>query len=87
MATTYIGNLAHAVRLALEKQLTTGNVYYVVDTELAVSRDFFTELSSALGWSTARSGGPVLVGLDLCADRAIVSASDASDPARADERL
>ena len=58
MATTFIGNLAHAARLALEKQLTTGNVYYIVDTELAVSRDFFTDVSSALGWSTPRSAGP-----------------------------
>jgi nucleoside-diphosphate-sugar epimerase len=37
---------------------TTGNVYNVVDTELSVSRDFFTELSAALGWSAPRSAGP-----------------------------
>ena len=58
LATTFIGNLAHAVQCALEKRLTTGNVYYVVDTELSVSRDFFAELSAALGWSTPRSAGP-----------------------------
>jgi nucleoside-diphosphate-sugar epimerase len=58
MATTFVGNLAHATRCALERKLTTGNVYYVVDTELAVSRDFFTELSTALGWSAPKSAGP-----------------------------
>ena len=58
MATTYITNLAHAVRCSLETKITTGNVYYVVDTELSVSRDFFTELSAALGWSPPRRAGP-----------------------------
>ena len=58
MATTHIANLAHASRLALETKLTTGNVYYVVDTELAVSREFFTDLSTALGWSAPKRGGP-----------------------------
>ena len=58
LSTTYIGNLAHAVRCALETKITTGNVYYVVDTELSVSRDFFTELSAALDWNPARRGGP-----------------------------
>jgi len=58
LATTYIGNLAHAVRCTLETKVTTGNVYYVVDTELSVSRDFFTELSAALGWSPPRRAGP-----------------------------
>jgi nucleoside-diphosphate-sugar epimerase len=58
MATTYIANLAHAVRCSLEKKLTTGHVYCVVDTELAVSRDFFTDLSTALGWPAPKSAGP-----------------------------
>lgn len=58
MATTFIGNLAHAVRCALETKITTGNVYYVVDTELSLSRDFFTELSAALGWPAPKSAGP-----------------------------
>ena len=58
MATTYIGNLSHAVRCAIETKITTGNVYYVVDTELSVSRDFFTELSAALGWNAPRRAGP-----------------------------
>jgi nucleoside-diphosphate-sugar epimerase len=57
LATTYIRNLAHAVLCALETKVTTGNVYYVVDTELSVSRDFFTELSAALGWSPPRRAG------------------------------
>ena len=58
MATTYIGNLAHAVLCAAQTKIATGNVYYVVDTELAVSRDFFTELSDALGWSGPKRAGP-----------------------------
>ncbi len=58
MATTYIGNVAHAVARALETQVTTGNVYYVVDTELSVSREFFSELSERLGWAPPRNAGP-----------------------------
>jgi nucleoside-diphosphate-sugar epimerase len=58
LATTYIDNLAHAVRCALGTTVTTGNVYYVVDTELSVSREFFTELSEALGWTPPKRAGP-----------------------------
>lgn len=58
LATTYVGNLAHAVLCAAQTKITTGNVYYVVDTELSVSRDFFTELSAALGWSAPKRAGP-----------------------------
>jgi nucleoside-diphosphate-sugar epimerase len=55
LATTYIDNLAHAVCGALETGVTTGNVYYVVDAELSVCRDFFGELSEALGWPSPRN--------------------------------
>ena len=58
MATTFIGNLTHAVLCALQAKVVTGNVYNVIDTELSVSRDFFTELSAALGWNPPRSAGP-----------------------------
>ena len=58
LATTYIGNLTHAVNCALETKVTTGNVYYIVDTELAVSRELFTELSAALGWPPPKAAGP-----------------------------
>ena len=58
MATTFIGNLAQAVLCAVQAKVPTGNVYNVVDTELSVSRDFFTELSGALGWTAPRSAGP-----------------------------
>ncbi len=58
MATTFIDNLAHAVICALQAKVVTGHVYHVVDTELAVSRDFFTDLSTALGWKAPRSAGP-----------------------------
>lgn len=58
LATTYVGNLSHAVLCALETRVTTGNVYYVVDTELSVSREFFAEISDALGWPAPRSAGP-----------------------------
>jgi nucleoside-diphosphate-sugar epimerase len=58
LATTYVGNLAHAVACALETKVTTGNVYYVLDSELSVSRDFFTEVSEQLGWGRPKSAGP-----------------------------
>jgi len=58
MATTFITNLAHAVLCSMQARLTTGNVYYVVDTELSVSREFFAELSTALGWNPPKSAGP-----------------------------
>ncbi len=58
MSTTFIGNLTHAVLCSLRAKVTTGHVYYVVDTELSVSRDFFTELSNALGWNPPRRVGP-----------------------------
>ncbi len=58
LSTTFIGNLAHAALCALQTKVATGNVYYVVDTELSVSREFFTELSAALGWPPPRKAGP-----------------------------
>jgi len=58
MATTFVDNLAHAVSLALKTKVTTGNVYYVLDTELSLCRDFFTELSEALRWPPPRAAGP-----------------------------
>ena len=58
LATTFIGNLAHATLCALQTKLMTGHVYHVVDTELSVSREFFTELSDALGWNAPKSAGP-----------------------------
>jgi nucleoside-diphosphate-sugar epimerase len=58
MATTYIGNLAHATSCALRSKVTTGNVYYVVDTELSLSREFFVELSERLQWQRPRNAGP-----------------------------
>jgi nucleoside-diphosphate-sugar epimerase len=57
LATTYIDNLSHATSCALRATVTTGNVYYVVDTELSVSRDFFAELSEALQWPSPRRAG------------------------------
>jgi nucleoside-diphosphate-sugar epimerase len=58
MATLFIENLTHAVLCALRAKVTTGNVYHVVDRELSVSRDFFTELSAALGWNPPKNAGP-----------------------------
>jgi len=58
MATTYIRNLAHAVTCSLESNVTTGNVYYVVDEELSVSREFFSEVSERLGWPPLKFTGP-----------------------------
>lgn len=58
MATTYTANLVFAVNRALGAKVPTGNVYYVVDEELGLVRDFFGELSEAVGWPKPRSGGP-----------------------------
>jgi nucleoside-diphosphate-sugar epimerase len=58
LSTTFVDNLAHAALCALQTKVATGNVYYVVDTELSVSREFFTELSDALGWPAPRKSGP-----------------------------
>jgi nucleoside-diphosphate-sugar epimerase len=58
LATTYIENLAHAVVRSLDTGVTTGNVYYVVDEELSVSREFFSEVSEALGWPRLKTTGP-----------------------------
>lgn len=58
LATTHVANLCHAVLCALQTGVTTGHVYYVVDTELSVSREFFQEISRALGWPSPRNAGP-----------------------------
>ncbi|MEM7436830.1 MAG: NAD-dependent epimerase/dehydratase family protein [Myxococcota bacterium] len=58
LATTYTGNLVHAVTLALVADVPTGSVYYIADTELSVCRDFFVELCGSLGWRRPTSGGP-----------------------------
>ncbi len=66
LATTYTGNLVQAVLRAIEADVPTGSVYYVVDTELSVSRDFFTELSDTLGWKAPRKAGPYRWAMALC---------------------
>ena len=66
LATTYVDNLAHAVSCALRADLQTGSVYYVVDTELSVCREFFTELCEALGWTPPRNSGPYPWAMALC---------------------
>lgn len=66
LATTYTGNLVQAVLRAIEADVPTGSVYYVVDTELSVSRDFFTEICKTLGWRAPRKGGPYRWAMALC---------------------
>ena len=87
MATTYIGNLGHAVVRALETKVTTGNVYYVVDTELTVSREFFTELSERLEWSPPRSAGPYRWAWFSCRTGLSPLASDAGHSPGTDQRI
>jgi nucleoside-diphosphate-sugar epimerase len=58
MATTHLRNLAHAVQCALGRELSSGSVYYIVDEELGLAKDFFGDLSEALGWAAPRKGGP-----------------------------
>ena len=58
MATTYIRNLAYAVERSLETGVTTGNVYYVVDEELSISREFFAQVSQRLGFPPLKTTGP-----------------------------
>ncbi len=66
LSTTFVTNVAHAALCAVQTKVATGNVYYVVDTELSVSRDFFTELSDALGWPAPRRAGPYRWGWFCC---------------------
>ena len=54
---------------AIEADVPTGSVYYIVDTELSVSRDFFTELCGTLGWKAPRKGGPYGWAMALCRAR------------------
>ncbi len=58
MATTHVRNLVHAVQCALDRELSSGSVYYIVDEELGLAKDFFGDLSEALGWAAPRKGGP-----------------------------
>ncbi|MEM8608528.1 MAG: NAD-dependent epimerase/dehydratase family protein [Myxococcota bacterium] len=58
LATTHTKNLARAAALALEADIPSGSVYYIVDTELSVSREFFTEICEALDWTKPKNGGP-----------------------------
>ncbi len=69
LATTYTANLVEAVLRAIEADVPTGSVYYIVDTELSVARDFFTELCNTLGWSSPRKGGPHWWAMALCRAR------------------
>jgi len=69
LATTYTGNIVQAVLRAIEADVPTGSVYYVVDTELTVARDFFTELCQTLGWRAPRKGGPRWWAMALCRAR------------------
>lgn len=66
LATTYTGNLVEAVLRAIEADVPTGSVYYIVDTELSVARDFFTELCETLGWKAPRKGGSNWWAMALC---------------------
>lgn len=66
LATTYTGNIVQAVLRALEADVPSGSVYYVVDTELTVARDFFTDLCQSLGWKAPRKGGPQWWAMVLC---------------------
>lgn len=58
LATTYTKNLVLGVARALEADVPSGSVYYIVDTELSVSREFFAELCKVLGLRGPKSGGP-----------------------------
>lgn len=55
VATTHVDNLAHAVRLALEAEDAPGSVFHVVDQELSLARDFYGDLSRALGLPPPRT--------------------------------
>ncbi|MGB5810949.1 MAG: NAD(P)-dependent oxidoreductase [Polyangiales bacterium] len=69
LATTYTANLVEGVLRAIEADVQSGSVYYIVDTELSVSREFFTELCEALGWKAPRNGGPYPWVMMLCRAR------------------
>lgn len=55
VATTHVDNLAHATALALEAEDAAGSVFHVVDQELSLARDFYSDLSQALGLPPPRT--------------------------------
>ncbi|MCA9529218.1 MAG: NAD-dependent epimerase/dehydratase family protein [Myxococcales bacterium] len=56
VATTYAGNLAHAIVLASALGRGDGGAYHIVDEELTLARDFFAELCRAVGLPPPRRG-------------------------------
>ncbi len=68
-ATTHIDNLVRAAVLAVDADVPTGSVYYVVDGELSLSREFYSELCDAFGWEKPRNAGPFRWAMMLCRAR------------------
>lgn len=54
ISTTYVENLAHAVRLALVSDEAVGAALHILDEELNLAGDFYTNLSAALGVAPPR---------------------------------
>ena len=66
LATTHTENLVRAVTQAVMADVPSGSVYYIVDEELSLSREFFSDLCQSLGWAAPRSGGPRWWAMLLC---------------------
>ena len=66
LATTHTENLVRAVTQAVMADVPSGSVYYVVDEELSLSREFFSQLCQSLGWAAPRNGGPRWWAMLLC---------------------
>ena len=58
LATTYIDNFVEAVMSACEVTKAAGRIYYVVDGDFLDAREFFDQLSRAVGVAQPKSGPP-----------------------------
>jgi len=58
LSTTYIDNLVDAILAAAEVEAAAGRSYYVTDGEFMDAREFFEQLSRAVGLPPPRSGPP-----------------------------
>jgi len=58
LATTYVDNFVDAVMGACEVTKAPGRIYYVVDGDFLDAREFFDQLSRAVGLAPPKSGPP-----------------------------
>ena len=75
LSTTYIGNLTAAVWCALCAEPSVSGVFHVLDAEMSLAREFFVELSDALGLRTPKRGWPTAAAIKLSRLKSLLGAS------------